>query len=98
MAYSGVILLGIGDSAASIIGIRYGTIKWPNTNKTVEGTLAFIVSVLFCYWVVCGSVHIPVVLATVLTGLLEGFSTENDNLFIPIYFLSVYQLLDTLGS
>ena len=48
----GVISLGVGDSLASIVGGKWGRIKWPGTNKTVEGTLVFILATsavsLFC--------------------------------------------------
>lgn len=31
---------------ASIIGKQYGSIRWPGTKKTVEGTVAFVVTVV----------------------------------------------------
>lgn len=47
---SGVTVLGIGDSAASFIGSKYGKHKWPETSKTVEGTIACILGqLLFIY-------------------------------------------------
>lgn len=47
---SGMIVLGIGDSAASFIGSKYGKHKWPGTSKTLEGTIACILSqLLFIY-------------------------------------------------
>lgn len=36
---------------ASIIGKLWGRKRWPGTNKTVEGTIAFITSVAFCAWI-----------------------------------------------
>lgn len=44
---SGILSLGFGDAAASLIGKRFGQWYWPGTKKTVEGTLAFIVAVFF---------------------------------------------------
>ncbi|POW11643.1 hypothetical protein PSTT_05166 [Puccinia striiformis] len=43
----GVIILGVGDTCASVIGKRFGKIKWNSgSSKTVEGSLAFVGSVI----------------------------------------------------
>ncbi|KAJ3142624.1 hypothetical protein HK100_012476 [Physocladia obscura] len=49
----GVIVLGIADSCASIVGVQYGKMRWQmggafpsGGKKTVEGTLAFMVSMV----------------------------------------------------
>lgn len=42
---SGILSLGFGDAAASLVGKRFGRCHWPGTKKTVEGTLAFIIAV-----------------------------------------------------
>ncbi|KAG5513959.1 hypothetical protein PMAC_000581 [Pneumocystis sp. 'macacae'] len=44
---SGILCLGFGDSAASLIGKKIGRLYWPNSKKTVEGTIAFILAVFF---------------------------------------------------
>lgn len=41
---SGVLTVGIGDAAASFVGSKWGTHKWINSNKTIEGTVASILS------------------------------------------------------
>ncbi|KAI8380646.1 hypothetical protein EDC96DRAFT_604130 [Choanephora cucurbitarum] len=101
---SGILSLGFGDAAASIIGKRYGQYCWPGTKKTVEGTLAFIVAVLSSSWVIVYSAALLGIdeatrfvasagrsewfgysLIVGLTGLLEAFSTQNDNIVIPLY-------------
>lgn len=41
----GVLTLGVGDALASIVGRRYGRIRWPGSSKTVEGSVAFVTSI-----------------------------------------------------
>lgn len=51
---SGILTIGVGDTAAATFGTLYGKHKWPNTRKSFEGTAACILSqavfvVLFLY-------------------------------------------------
>jgi len=44
---SGVVCVGMGDAAASLIGRRYGRRRWPwSGGKSLEGSLAFAVAVI----------------------------------------------------
>ncbi|GAA5882008.1 hypothetical protein JCM3774_003239 [Rhodotorula dairenensis] len=98
--FTGVLVLGIGDSLASIIGKLWGRKRWPGTSKTVEGTIAFITSVTFCAWTLrllrlVDSFSMPrYLLAVTLSGLFEAASAQNDNLVIPLYMWSIVALLD----
>jgi dolichol kinase len=50
---SGIISVGVGDSAASIIGSKIGIRKWPGTKRTLEGSLASLFaqfSFISCLW------------------------------------------------
>ncbi|KAI8981823.1 hypothetical protein BDF20DRAFT_912064 [Mycotypha africana] len=105
---SGILSLGFGDAAASIVGKKFGRYHWPGTKKTVEGTLAFIVTVLLsALMVVYTSALLNLDETTefaasagrsewltysnvvTLTGLLEAFSTQNDNIIIPLYMYAL---------
>lgn len=37
---SGVISVGIGDSFAGVVGMYCGKHRWPNSKKSLEGTVA----------------------------------------------------------
>lgn len=39
-AYAGLLAVGVGDAFASVVGARFGRLRWPGTRKTVEGTAA----------------------------------------------------------
>ncbi|CAO1614031.1 unnamed protein product [Sympodiomycopsis kandeliae] len=87
---SGVLILGIGDALASVIGRKYGRCHWPKSSKTIEGSLAFLVSVVFSAWILrligwCDYFNLWKYTAVViLLCLMEGVSEQNDNLVLPI--------------
>ncbi|ORX65009.1 hypothetical protein K493DRAFT_321923 [Basidiobolus meristosporus CBS 931.73] len=91
---SGIFTLGLGDAMASIVGKRFGKTHWPGTSKTVEGTAAFIASMLagsLVIGVLSGSAALSMwetwryFTVICVTGLLEAVSLQNDNLIIPLY-------------
>ncbi|KAF8199644.1 hypothetical protein BJ912DRAFT_1020220 [Pholiota molesta] len=93
---TGVLTLGLGDAAASVVGRRLGTHRWsPTTSKTLEGSLAFACSILIVtlFLRLAGIVdpfstarYISVV---VIAALLEALSDQNDNLTLPLYMWSM---------
>jgi len=112
---SGVLSLGFGDAAASIVGKRFGRYRWPGTKKTVEGTAAFIIAVFFSSWLIVYSSALVGVdgasryvasagrgewlnysVVITLTALLEAFSTQNDNIIIPLYMYALVVLGNTM--
>ncbi|THH29988.1 hypothetical protein EUX98_g4200 [Antrodiella citrinella] len=57
LQFTGILALGVGDALASIAGKRLGRHRWcASTPKTVEGSIAFTVSVVACAWLlrICG--------------------------------------------
>lgn len=93
---SGVLTLGAGDAAASIIGKKYGRHKWPTLPKSIEGTAAFILAMMFGgYTTVAlssGGADIPwkrFTASVLATGMMEAVSTQNDNLVIPMFMWSL---------
>ncbi|KAI9243579.1 hypothetical protein BY458DRAFT_530546 [Sporodiniella umbellata] len=103
---SGILVLGFGDSAASIVGKQWGRHTWPGSKKTVEGTIAFFLTVLISSFVILhigaifspensssltlSSLHWPFYSTVVLaTALLEAFSSQNDNIILPLFMYSL---------
>ncbi|KAH7542681.1 dolichol kinase EVAN [Ziziphus jujuba] len=98
--FAGILSLGIGDTMASMVGHKYGVLRWSKTGKkTIEGTAAGITSVLAA----C-SVLLPLlastgyiftehwfslILAVTVSGLLEAYTAQLDNAFIPLVFYSL---------
>ncbi|CEP60836.1 dolichol kinase LALA0_S02e00716g [Lachancea lanzarotensis] len=95
----GVISLGLGDSLASIVGNRWGRHKWPGTNKTYEGTAAFVAATAVCglsFKRFLGEFtdvsYIKLLSICLFSGLLEGNSVLNDNILIPAFMLIVREV------
>ncbi|XP_010520384.1 PREDICTED: dolichol kinase EVAN [Tarenaya hassleriana] len=102
--FAGILSLGIGDTMASVVGHKYGVLRWSKTGKkTVEGTAAGITSVMAVCFVL-----VPVLASTgfyILTtqeekwvsllvavtgsGMLEAYTAQLDNAFIPLVFYSL---------
>ncbi|CAF0958653.1 unnamed protein product [Adineta steineri] len=89
---SGVISVGIGDSAASIIGSKIGIRKWPGTKRTLEGSLAgliaqfgFIASLWYLDIIPYSQCDLLFVsLGLLFTTQIEAYSHDIDNLTLPI--------------
>ncbi|GLT80772.1 hypothetical protein SLA2020_521950 [Shorea laevis] len=98
--FAGILSLGIGDTMASMVGHKYGVLRWSKTGKkTIEGTAAGITSVLAA----C-SVLLPLLastgyiftqhwfsllIAVTTSGLLEAYTAQLDNAFMPLVFYSL---------
>ncbi|WVZ77926.1 hypothetical protein U9M48_025720 [Paspalum notatum var. saurae] len=98
--FAGILSLGIGDTMASMIGYKYGVLRWSKTGKkTIEGTAAGITSVLAACSILvsllASSGYIlsqnwfSLLIAVTLSGLLEAYTAQLDNAFIPLVFYSL---------
>ncbi|KAL6577369.1 hypothetical protein OROMI_011645 [Orobanche minor] len=75
--FAGILSLGIGDTMASMVGHKYGVLRWSKTGKkTVEGTAAGITSVLAACFVL-----LPLLAATgyIFTMSLDFFDCSSDH-------------------
>ncbi|KAJ9188805.1 hypothetical protein P3X46_000167 [Hevea brasiliensis] len=98
--FAGILSLGIGDTMASMVGHKYGVLRWSKTGKkTIEGTAAGITSVLAACSVLLpilastGYIFtqhwVSLLLAVIVSGLLEAYTAQLDNAFIPLVFYSL---------
>ncbi|KAI8611966.1 hypothetical protein BC830DRAFT_1138899 [Chytriomyces sp. MP71] len=104
----GILALGVADACASVAGYRWGRSRWPRRAKTVEGTAAFVASMVgslgFCAAfaaVDMGGAGLALVgkifAVAIFLGFLEAASAQNDNLVLPICGISLWYLL-TFGK
>ena len=104
--FSGVISIGIGDSFGSIVGTYYAAKKWPDSRKTYGGTIACFLSQIFAIvfilyaWKTEMSVSLLslYLLSCVLISLLETFSSQIDNLVLPIYSYILFKSISIFTS
>lgn len=96
---SGLVIIGVGDTAASFVGKLFGRMPvHAGSSKTVEGTLAGIVASLAAWvlllWVVkllpaltAGQWWSQLVIATAGAGLMEAATSQLDNILLPLWYL-----------
>ncbi|XP_030958909.1 dolichol kinase EVAN isoform X1 [Quercus lobata] len=98
--FAGILSLGIGDTMASMVGHKYGVLRWSKTGKkTIEGTAAGITSMLAACSILLpllastGYIFtqhwLSLLLAVTVCGLLEAYTAQLDNAFIPLVFYSL---------
>ncbi|XP_023519430.1 dolichol kinase EVAN isoform X1 [Cucurbita pepo subsp. pepo] len=98
--FAGILSLGIGDTMASVVGHKYGVLRWSKTGKkTIEGTAAGITSVLAACSILLPLLAstgyilterwLSLLLAVTVSGLLEAYTAQLDNAFIPLVFFSL---------
>ena len=101
-----ILMLTFADATSAIVGRRYGLTPYHGANKSLEGSVAFVVVAFFC-------VHVPLLLwsevgrtesllaaatLAMLVMVLEGSAWRGlDNVFIPVggyFLLRAYLLMD----
>ena len=103
-AFSGVVFLGIGDSVAALYGKMAGTSRWRfhYHNKSQEGSFGLIFATMLVYYMFCSKVYpsicpmFPMFLfATIPVAMLEGWTTQFDNLVCPIfYYITLHEMFN----
>ncbi|KAG7268205.1 hypothetical protein CRUP_022894 [Coryphaenoides rupestris] len=91
--YAGVLAVGVGDTVASMFGSTMGEIRWPGTKKTMEGTatsvfaqiIAVAVFLIFDASINLNSSYSWIVGSITLVAMLEAYTSQIDNLFLPLY-------------
>ena len=99
LALTGVVSLGVTDTAASVIGRACGRRRLWGGAKTVEGAVAGAVAggVAWAALLLLGGggraaslpLLLPLALASALTAALEAATTQLDNVFLPLHHLGL---------
>ncbi|XP_072938189.1 dolichol kinase [Epargyreus clarus] len=96
---SGVLSIGVGDTAASWFGSKYGFNKWSSSNKTYEGTLFNILCQVGTVYAlqIFGLLNVNngmrrTMIAATVSGLVEANTEQVDNLILPLVTMIAFQL------
>lgn len=95
---TGLISVGVGDTAAAIVGTFMGKTKFKGkSGKTLEGLIGNIIAMILFKMIWIGYTDFiedfSFVIATVLTALVEAITDNCDNLILPlvmILFLEIF--------
>ncbi|SPP74471.1 dolichol kinase [Drosophila guanche] len=91
---SGILAVGVGDTAASVVGSKLGRNMWGNSSRSLEGTIAFVVSILLSVWLLEATGLLAMtqakwfatIFAAINSALVEAFTDQVDNLVLPLVF------------
>ena len=102
MPYLGIIILGIGDAGAAYVGSVLGKIKWPESKRTLEGSLAMLISVLVSTFVVImincnhdlnelcyGRIWRVFTHMMIPVVILEAVTSQIDNFCLPMFSMAL---------
>ncbi len=97
--FASVSLFTIGDTFAALFGVKFGTHKLPDGEKSWEGLIAgllstFLVSFLFVGWLWAFFTALIYVLVDLIT---PRFVKVSDNLLFPIVSVLVYFIISSFG-
>ena len=94
MPLIGIIVIGVGDAFGAVIGSLYGKTKWPHSKRTLEGSLAMLLSMISAEAIItytsgysfdAGSLWKTSLYVYLPITFLEAFTTETiDNLSLPV--------------
>ncbi|XP_032514620.2 dolichol kinase [Danaus plexippus] len=95
---SGVLSVGVGDTAASWFGSNYGFHKWPESSRSFEGTLFNILSqigtvyMLTLFGLLNEADSVPrTCFSALVCSLVEARTSQVDNLVLPLVMLLAYR-------
>ena len=85
LPFVGVLVLGIGDSAGAIAGIKFGSHPWPGgSSRTLEGSLCMFVSMFALLYFVGFDDLFKVGTVLAIVTLFEASTSQIDNLCLPL--------------
>jgi dolichol kinase len=97
-AVAGLMVVGVGDAAASVVGSMYGQVKlFADSSKTLEGTLGAVLCCLAAWLLLLWPLGLlsslsaaqllNLATSTAWACLLEAATSQLDNLVVPVYYL-----------
>ena len=92
----GIVVLGLGDAMAAVVGKASGRFHWPQSKRTYEGSIAFFLAILLPWLLLLqGSTSVGdflrvLLLPAVLLTVFEATTSQNDNLMLPLFAFALF--------
>ena len=93
LPFFGILVLGLGDSMAAIVGTYYGRTKW-GRHRSIEGSLAMWFSMMIVSSFVFG-MNGSFLVAVTFTTFIEAFTCQIDNLILPLTGATLLLMMQT---
>ncbi len=92
-------VVSLGDSAASLLGLKFGKRKYTHNNKTIEGTIAASIVTIISVFLFAGIYFAiaAVVVFVIIDLICPNPLNMNDNLLLPLVLTGVFILLSVIG-
>lgn len=91
--FAGVATVGVGDSMAAIWGRRFGRTKWPGSKKSVEGSLALVVTQMLALlvairlldttYLLTFGYFMNMLIGAFVCAIVEAVCRSADNILLP---------------
>ncbi|CAH0587955.1 unnamed protein product [Chrysodeixis includens] len=101
---AGVLSIGIGDTAASWFGSKYGFNKWADGHKSLQGTAFNVFSQIAAVYALdmfsllkLNHSIIRTAITATISGLVEAKTDQVDNLILPLVTLIAFQVTSILS-
>lgn len=94
-AMAGILFTGVADALAAVVGRHWGRRRYPG-GKSVEGSVAFLVSAALIAWALGAPPGVALAAAVALT-LLEALTLPvDDNLYLPVVGAALFRAITGL--
>ena len=92
LPFFGIVSIGVGDAIGAVIGSLFGKRSWPCSNRTIEGSLAMLLSMYLALKLInwidgsdnAVATRIDILSVLVPVTLLEASTTQIDNICLPV--------------
>ncbi|MFQ5569876.1 MAG: phosphatidate cytidylyltransferase [Rhodothermales bacterium] len=97
IAVPAFVMFMLSDAAAALVGRRFGTLHWGRSARTIEGSMAFLITGVAIMALFSGIVFWIGVVSVVVAALAEAMPRPfNDNLRVPMVTAAVIFALERL--
>jgi dolichol kinase len=97
--FLGIICVGVGDAAGAIVGTFYGKHKWPDSRRTIEGSVAMLISMsIVTIWLLraynLDMKYDVFIFILMIVTIVEAATYQLDNICLPLLSVILLYAVD----